>query len=770
MRLRFSAVTLALVFDTASTSDAFVFPRSSSILHRSTCLFSSNPGHPFSSYYGNPGSASSSPEEEQQRYSYGPSSDSSTFYASQTSQPVGKSRSDSPAPSFEDYFRERQRATGGTTSVATKEIDRSTPTFPSTSFPSPSHPASKATDKPPFRVETTTTPRTPSSTPIRASDLTRSPPKTNPFENKFATPPPRPYAAMDTTSTDLPKSPLDMYNTRVSPGAATIPQGNMATSTPTVSTELQQRLEQLAQQNTRFHTRLDGLETKLETQQQTTMEYTQQALEKFRTETQKTNEHFFQTVTTDIAGMKTTLQTVLKDQTDLKNTQLQQKTTLDSLKQSQDTHKEKLTTLERSNNIRMTNLEKTQLDSVQKYEASLKQMQQSQQESVENVTKTTAKLEQDTQERMTAFEEAQKERLSAFEEYQQERIDAQLATHVAKTTVAAQSQQPGRPTFPMEDPQLRRNNRMVLGDEGSMEDDYQDEDDQEPPSPPRSMLRDRLMGARGGGETLYNKKMKQDLAKPPVPMGPLSEKERRRQQDRRNRDFPENEFMDEMTDVDTVHALGKYRSFQGDEPLPKEPFGNSAGMGRFQGPVDSQPWTPGSKNAGSYAGPMAAPNKPEKKSPPPQRSTERPSSPPNTPMIDRKLQHFLQETIENGPKPHFDKEMESLLMEKYQPHYDWLKNTNVQFIRSVLTTFLEHKGAQVEMDLRDASEQAAYEWDELMHILSLELHRITGEEPRIEAEGNNQWGIYGGRGMSSKTKQRRRNVNNKAYVVSEGAP
>ena len=138
-------------------------------------------------------------------------------------------------------------------------------------------------------------------------------------------------------------------------------------------------------------------------------------------------------------------------------------------------------------------------------------------------------------------------------------------------------------------------------------------------------------------------------------------------------------------------------------------------------------------------------------------------------MIDRKLQHFLQETIDNGPKPHFDKEMESLLMEKYQPQYEWLKNSNVQFIRSVLTTFLEHKGAQVEMDLSEASEQAAYEWDELMNILSMELHRITGEEPRIEEEGNNQWGIYGGRG-GPKAKERRRNLNNKAFSVSGGAP
>jgi hypothetical protein len=147
-----------------------------------------------------------------------------------------------------------------------------------------------------------------------------------------------------------------------------------------------------------------------------------------------------------------------------------------------------------------------------------------------------------------------------------------------------------------------------------------------------------------------------------------------------------------------------------------------------------------------------------------------PVSPPDTPVIDRKLQHFLQDTVDKGPRDHIDKAMDDLIMEKYQPVYPWLKPGNAQFLRSVLTTFLEHKGAQVEMDLRDASEQAAYEWDEQLHILSMELKRLTGSEPRIVPEGNNQWGIYskagGGGGMSDKEKERKRQINKKAFSVS----
>merc|ERR1712125_25934 len=88
--------------------------------------------------------------------------------------------------------------------------------------------------------------------------------------------------------------------------------------------------------------------------------------------------------------------------------------------------------------------------------------------------------------------------------------------------------------------------------------------------------------------------------------------------------------------------------------------------------------------------------------------------------------------------------------EKYQPMFGWLKPTNASFLRTVLTTFLEHKGAQVEMVLKDASRKAVHEWDELLNIVSFELHHLTGEEPRIVEEPNNQWGIYGSRNVRLK--------------------
>jgi hypothetical protein len=258
-------------------------------------------------------------------------------------------------------------------------------------------------------------------------------------------------------------------------------------------------------------------------------------------------------------------------------------------------------------------------------------------------------------------------------------------------------------------------------------------------------------------------------------------------------------------------ALGNYRSFQGDELLPSTPFGNDAGMGRMNRPREESslpnkerpfragPGTPppsatnSNNNSGSVPPPPPARNDYEYQRglysaapspaasagpsasrmsddlPPPRDQPSRPhaTSAPKTPLIDRKLSHFLDETVANGPKDYFDKEMENLLLEKYQPVYPWLKPGNLQFLRSVLTTFLEHKGAQVEMDLRDASEQAAYEWDELMNILSLELERLTGSKPTIESEGNNQWGIYGSGRMSAGQRERRRQLNKKAFAVSE---
>ena len=141
---------------------------------------------------------------------------------------------------------------------------------------------------------------------------------------------------------------------------------------------------------------------------------------------------------------------------------------------------------------------------------------------------------------------------------------------------------------------------------------------------------------------------------------------------------------------------------------------------------------------------------------PKQRRAGLSEGPPPNPVVNKKLEHFLQETVKSGPKPHFDKEMESLLMVKYSPLYSWLKPANVSFLRNVLVTFLQHKGCQVEMNLKSASPKAAREWDELLNILSFELQQWTGEKPRIMEEPNNQWGIYGSKNVSMKSNPQQR--------------
>jgi hypothetical protein len=140
--------------------------------------------------------------------------------------------------------------------------------------------------------------------------------------------------------------------------------------------------------------------------------------------------------------------------------------------------------------------------------------------------------------------------------------------------------------------------------------------------------------------------------------------------------------------------------------------------------------------------------------PPPSSATNR-----NGPSIDDRLEHFLRETKKSGQQDHFNKEMECLLLDKYRPMYEWLTPNNAVYLRNVLVTFMEHKGCQVEMDLKNATEQAAYEWEELLNILAFELYRLTGHEPRIVSEGSNKWGIYDETGHSIPNGQRRERNN-----------
>lgn len=207
-------------------------------------------------------------------------------------------------------------------------------------------------------------------------------------------------------------------------------------------------------------------------------------------------------------------------------------------------------------------------------------------------------------------------------------------------------------------------------------------------------------------------------------------------------------------------SLGKMRSFKGDEQLPNKPFdgqggmgpmgGSMGGMGRRGSPQQDRRAPPGQGDRGMRS--------PQQQSGARQRRAGLSEPPPPNPVVDQKIEHFLKEILSDGPKPHFDKELENLLMVKYSPLFSWLKPANASFLRNVLVTYLQHKGCQVEMDLKNASPRAAHEWDELLNILSFELNQRTGEEPRIMEEPDNQWGIYGSKNMRMRISRNNNNA------------
>ena len=355
----------------------------------------------------------------------------------------------------------------------------------------------------------------------------------------------------------------------------------------------------------------------------------------------------------------------------------------------------------------------------------------------------------------------------------------------------------------------RQHQRQPQFEDDHVEDEFEEEEEEEEP-PRRSMLRDRL--GKASGEEMYKPKnsrrdgpvddfddddmlseederqfqhermMRRDPVSPPVAMGPQRGggagsaprqqqqqrgEQRGGQRDRFNDDSRRNgggrpsspnmmhsdpEFLDDAEADSVQQKLGSMRAFKGDEPLQSkslfgnDPIGNKKSNGRNN---------PSRKN---QAGPPAAAGKKL------HRTRELTPPPASNPILDRKLEHFLKETLKDGNKPHFDKEMENLLLEKYQPlkDYGWLTPPNVTFLRSVLCTFLEHKGCQVEMDLREASPKALREWDQLLDLLSNELYQWTNETPEIIQEPNNQWGIYGSKNVRMKTTTTPTNNNNNA--------
>ena len=373
---------------------------------------------------------------------------------------------------------------------------------------------------------------------------------------------------------------------------------------------------------------------------------------------------------------------------------------------------------------------------------------------------------------------------------------------------------------------------------------FEDEKDEGDEQPRRNMLRDRLgkasgeelykpsgSGRRGAGpmenfddendfensmddrmmdmdpeeerRMQHERMMRRDPVSPPVAMGPGSQQGRNRQRpgspagryDPR-RGGPSNDMMEDelaygISKETEVHkTLSNMRSFKGDEQLPnKSLFDDSGAMGGAMGMGQRGSQQKGRRVPAKQAdrGTRQQHEPPQQRSGPKQRRVGLSDSPPPNPVVDKKIEHFLKETLQSGPQPHFDKEMESLLMIKYSPLFSWLKPANVSFLRNVLVTYLQHKGCQVEMDLKSASPKAAREWDDLLNILSFELEQRTGEAPRIMEEPNNQWGIYGsknlrlkitedghqqerqqsrGGGVSREEAARRKRRNDKAFRVS----
>ena len=288
----------------------------------------------------------------------------------------------------------------------------------------------------------------------------------------------------------------------------------------------------------------------------------------------------------------------------------------------------------------------------------------------------------------------------------------------------------------------------------------------------------------------HERMMRRDPVSPPEAMGPRSQRRgpnspgspAGRYDPRRG--GPSNDMMeDELAygisrDSGMHETLGNMRSFKGDEQLPNRSLFDDSGamggadMGR-RGPQQQGRRAPSGQDDRDMRQHQGSP---QQRSGPRQHRAGLSESPPPNPLVDKKIEHFLKETLKGGAKPHFDKELESLLMVKYSPLFSWLKPANVSFLRNVLSTYLQHKGCQVEMDLKNASPKAAREWDELLNILSHELKQRTGEDPRIMEEPNNQWGIYGSKNMrmiispeNNNAQQQRQRSRGGGYTQEEAA-
>jgi len=404
-------------------------------------------------------------------------------------------------------------------------------------------------------------------------------------------------------------------------------------------------------------------------------------------------------------------------------------------------------------------------------------------------------------------------------------------------------------TNPQGSPRSRYNEDSRSEFEGMRQPRFEEEDqDEQMEEPPRRMMRDRL--GKASGEELYSRNvggsarrnlnddendfrkdagdgrmrmdpeeerrlqhermMRRDPVTPPEAMGPTPRQPGSpagRYDPRRGGPFGSQQdeiAYDISGEKSSVRqTLGNMRSFKGDDQVPKKSiFDGGGGIGSMGGSMDrrgSQSQQQQSRRVPASQGQMGRQQQQQQEQMGRQQqqrngATERRTGlsepPPSNPLVDKKIEHFLMEILKNGPKSHFDKEIESLLMVKYSPLFSWLKPANMSFLRNVLVTFLQHKGCQVEMNIKRASPKAAREWEELLNILSFELEQRTGEKPRVVEEPDNQWGIYGskntrlkvtgdnplqqreqqrrrGGGLTPEEAARRKMRNDKAFRVSE---
>jgi len=173
--------------------------------------------------------------------------------------------------------------------------------------------------------------------------------------------------------------------------------------------------------------------------------------------------------------------------------------------------------------------------------------------------------------------------------------------------------------------------------------------------------------------------MRRDPAAPPVAMGGRGSQQQRgpggqrqpQQGRRREQDDPRRggghspnmmhaDTDGEENDIGVRQTLGGMRAFQGDEQLPnKNLFGSNEGGGT--GPMGGSSSTSNSKKGRRSRTTLPPDNTSRNKKPVApiaggskiHRKHGLTTPPPSNPVLDRKLEHFIQETVKEGAKTTF---------------------------------------------------------------------------------------------------------------------